>query len=336
MAHPTRASEKTLAAGNERGTVALLDECPDNLRQWEWHYLRAFGPMRRDREPSLQMGVQPIVAISLDPISNVASSVSPAALNGVNVDEAAVAAAIDAWSGALSIPAKWSGLVLSHPETSGLRATWLYANLVTDTDGLARGESQNAFTIKSNDLPGIVQAEIAGNAGEGPSYNDDGPTGDIAQQLRQLQLHNFVGQLAAAPAVSVPVPFDRATLLRSIDAQVKTWIDLKILDAPTFSQIDRFIQAAIIDASRNDPRSCEASVENIRRILRTIYPLLDKIVDDSVEAPDSPYISRLATRVLIVTAAAIGCGGSSNLVGTTQPPDSGGAAGSTSANGERS
>jgi hypothetical protein len=244
---------------------------------------------------------QSIVSFSIDPISGVASPIPSTALNDPSIAESAVVAAIDAWTQTLRMPPEWNGLVVAHPESPGLRATWLYSNVATETDGLTRGQTQNGFGIISNDLPGIVTAEVAGNSGEGPSFNDDGPTGDIAQQFQQLQLNNFVGRFAAVPAIQIPSPFNRAELLRRIEAQVGTWVALKILDPALYTQIDEFLQAAISAADTRDRSSCAAHLDKVHRLLHEI----DATFDESDDGPkdkdktESPLITRLAAHVLI-------------------------------------
>jgi hypothetical protein len=244
-------------------------------------------------------GRQPLISFILDPVSDIVSSV-PLPKSASEARAMSIAEAQAASSAAVSSPEGWLAQSRYSTGGTGLRIGWRYGNHRTDSDGLPLGREQGGFGIISKDLPGIIASRLSGNSGLTLRFTDEGPgSTDILDQLNELQVHNYVTRFALVPAVPVPTPFDRAELLRRIDAQVKTWVDLKLLDAVVYSRIDRFIQAAIAAASSKDLKACGEHIGNIERQIHEIYESLEDTDGEAAdENQDSPLLSRLAARVL--------------------------------------
>jgi hypothetical protein len=244
--------------------------------------------------------LQPLVILALDPVSSVVGSI-PISQVMPGIDDQTLAKALDSWAASLAAPPNWRGVAIVDPTGSALRVAWLDTAAQNQTDGLAPRKVQDGFRLLSADLPGIGPAQVTGNAGLPATLTDDGPVGDIGAQLQVLQMNDFVARFAAVPVIQIPSPFSRAELLRRIDAQVGTWVGLKILDPVLYTQIDGFLQAAISAADRSDPSSCAAHVDHVDKLLHEIYAALDGLDDDPKDKDkvESPLITRLAARVLI-------------------------------------
>ncbi len=58
-------ADRAWAAGNERTAVALLEQCPEEFRRWEWYYMRAADPARRDAQlTTLRTDGKPIACMT--------------------------------------------------------------------------------------------------------------------------------------------------------------------------------------------------------------------------------------------------------------------------------
>lgn len=242
---------------------------------------------------------QPLVMLALDPIPDINAPI-PLSKRLVDLKTAGVATQLGAGRAVLLTPAGWQGTTVPSVQSPNfLRLGWTFGSLAFPQAGLAPGQVQLGFGFTSTNLPGIaIAAQLSGNPERTNSFDDDGPTGDIGAQFNALQLHDYVTSVAAVPTVAIPMPFGRAELLRRIDAQMKTWVDLKLLDPTLLPQLDGYIQAAITAASVADLTSCAADVASVRNRLLQIYALLDDLPDEWTETADSPLIAKLAARVL--------------------------------------
>lgn len=240
---------------------------------------------------------QLLVTFVLEPVRDIQSPQSLPKRAG-DISSGQLADALAAGAAAVSTPKGWYGTEARG--TDGLRVAWMDNHIQDGMKGLGAGRRQRGFGFTSGDLPGIIAAQFTGNPTQRLAFPDEGPDGDIAARLGDLQVDDFVTAYAAVPSIPVPAPFDRAELLRRIGAQVKTWVGLKLLDPVVFSRIDGLIQAAVAAAAINDGRSCEADIDNVERQIHQMYESLDDTQDqdDSDEKPDSPPMSRLAARVL--------------------------------------
>lgn len=243
---------------------------------------------------------QPLLTFLLDPVSDLRSS-QPLPKRPSDVAPGQLGNALAAGTAALVVPSGWHAFELPNPSGVALRVAWADDSKGEGgARGLGTGRKQTGFGLASADLPGIIAAQFRGNPTHELAFPDEGPGGDISAQLDTLQLNDFVTAFAAVPSIAVPSPFDRAELLRRIDNQLKTWVDLKLLDPVVFSRIDGFIQAAIAAASNRSPESYRAHIGNIEKQVHEIYESLEDSEDGSSgERSDSPLISRLAARVLI-------------------------------------
>lgn len=240
---------------------------------------------------------QSLIQFVLDPVSDVVSPVRLPKTLGPT-DEQTLVAEVSALPTVLGIPAGWDATVIASRIRAGLRIGWGFKNVPDNNAGLRKGTVQGGFGFTSKDLPGIVAGQLSGNANL-TSFDDDGPTGDIGGQFNQLSTHDFVSRFTATPTIPVPVPFDRAEMVRRIDREVNNWVGMQLLDSVLFQQVDGFLQSAINAANLNDQVSFMAALGKVRNLIRNIYPTVDESETDWTDQSTSPLISRLAARVLL-------------------------------------
>ncbi len=242
---------------------------------------------------------QPVIQLVLDPVTDVRSATPlPRTLAQTPTDFQALRTQLSTAGTALGTPAQWRGSVYVSTSPPAVRVVWTYKDLSKSQAGLAPGQVQIGYTYSSSHLPGIIAAQLSGKVTTIPSFDDDGPVGSIGAQLEAIEQHDYVTRYAAVPAVAIPVPFDRAELLRRIETQAQSWVSLKILDPVAFAQIDSFIRAAIAALGQGNGAGCAANVSNTRSRLRQIYASLDDALDDWSEPSESPLMTKLAARVL--------------------------------------
>jgi hypothetical protein len=204
---------------------------------------------------------QPLVGLTLDPISAIWQSNPQQDLSSLN-------------NGALFIPADWDGFVMAN-STIGYRANWIYGKLEAENDGLHPGQTQTGFGFMSLDLPGVQVAELDGH-GTDPAFLGE-PDEDIVALYDQLVKDtSFVPRPAAVPAIAVPNPFDAAVLLDRIQAQMHTWIGMKLLDATFSSQLDRYLTSAADAYRHNQPKAAKDDIETIHKMLMSEHRDLDQ------------------------------------------------------------
>ncbi len=163
---------------------------------------------------------------------------------------------------------------------------------------------QDGFGFASKDIPGIGMAQIQGDT---PvfGYVDEGPDGEISDQLEKLRQNDFVPRPVAVPMIAVPDPFDAAALLGSIQTQMHTWIAMNLLDATFSGQLDRNFQSAISACQLNQPEVGKQQIEVLREMIRKEQPEVGRDEehesDKNHEKNDdrqAPLIDKLAARVL--------------------------------------
>lgn len=206
---------------------------------------------------------------------------------------------------ALSTPAGWSGSVsfgAMGRKDNTVRVGWSNSSGLLQPGGNMRG-----FGFVSTALPGIIMAALKGRAPV-HGWSGEGPTDESAidPQLRQIMRNNFVPHPVAVPAITVPSPFNAATLLESIQIQMHTWIGMQLLDATFSSQLDRYLTAAANAYRLNQPKAGKEHIQTLRKMLKKEHEDSDK--DDEKE--DGKHegkhdnkskripIDRLAARVL--------------------------------------
>ncbi len=243
---------------------------------------------------------QPLISFRIDPVSDiVSSSPLPKRRQDVAISE------LDQFSkvsrAAINIPRNWDGLVWIS-EAGGLRISWGWNLLDSPNAGLSAGSSQEGFGFSSRDIPGIGVAQFEGNT---PvfGYPDEGPKGEISDQLEKLRQNDYVPRNAAVPTIAVPVPFDATVLLDRIRAHVAAWPGRQLVDSAYAAQLDRYLVAAADAYRLNQPKAGKEHIETLRKMLAKEHHYLnhdDEDNDDSDErkAQTRFTIDRLAARVL--------------------------------------
>lgn len=209
-------------------------------------------------------------------------------------------------------PKGWYGNVLQNIGGRGVRINWHFGNLgENENKGLLPGESQNGFSIKSQDLPGIATARLSGNT---PvlALPDEGPAMDseVGKQLNQLTANDFVPRPAAVPLIPVPSPFDAAAVLTSLQKHVKEdLVGMTLIEPVLASRLDPLFAVAIDAAQRGNAEGTRKAIKDIRHLLKREHEDVDKNDDDEAEDDDQDdkkknqhknkrLIDKLAAKVL--------------------------------------
>lgn len=199
-------------------------------------------------------------------------------------------------------PAGWEGQISQNYDSTGVRANWRYPRHTAE-DGLGRGQRESGFNFESTDLPGIDQMRFRGSA---PTlvFPDEGPKKEIADQLDVLTdpIKNSVYQIAAAPRISVPTPYDAATVLANIQKHLDTdLVGMKLVDPALVAQMDPWFATAIDAAKRNNTAGLRNALQELRRLLKQECADVDQEGQEA-ETDDKPSpparIAKLAARVL--------------------------------------
>lgn len=254
------------------------------------------------RVANLPASVQPLISFGIDPVIGVsgADTLPP---RGTVQSSGNVSAFTTVAQNAMSAPAGWERYLAYSDAGAGLRVSWLFSNITGPSQGLLPGQRQIGFGVKSSALPGIGPVEIAGNSGRPMTYVDEGPTGDIETQVDALDAHDYLSPLAAVPHIAVPVPFDRAELLRRIDAEASSWVGLKLLDPALFAQLDQWLQAAIAAADRKDLPTCGLNVASLVKRIHDFHASLEDVPTNWTGSSPSSLIDRRAAQVLVFDLA---------------------------------
>jgi len=250
---------------------------------------------------------QPLVSLLFDPVTDIISA-SPLPKRYQDVNPANVLQHIAVAVSAISTPEGWTGR--STPSrTGGLRIGWSYDELINEKnerDGLLPGKTQAGFGFSSKDIVGISMAQMDGNAPH-ESYIDGGPSSlEITKLLEPLVQHDYVTRAAAAPAITVPTPFNAAVLIDRIQTQMHSWIAMQLLDATFSSQLDRYLTAAADAYRHNQPKAAKEHIQTLRRMLKKEHEDADRDDDKEDGKPEGKsdnqskhmLIDRLAARVL--------------------------------------
>ncbi len=242
-------------------------------------------------------GRQAVARVLIEPVSDVSALLlPPKSVEDIDIMRKAQLESTAAT--ALVTPANWTGRVTTSPG-GGLRITW-------DIDeggrgrGLLPGKTQPGFAIPANDLPGVVLAQITSDA---PvlDLGADGPQGDIRDRLYYLAAHNYVTRPIAVPSVTVPDPYDGAILLERVQAQMHTWIPIRLIDPLFSARLDHHLAAAAGALRQGMPEAARFDIQAIHTLLALQHPALD---GESGEAaclclkPEAAQIDLLAARTL--------------------------------------
>ncbi len=238
---------------------------------------------------------QDIVLLILDPVSSVATNLPDIPLNAppgkIMVDMIDVANHFDT-------PTPWKASMGYSRGQMSFRIGW--SSKVAN--GMRPGR-QAAFSFKSRDLPGIIEAEVYGYAPDSQEISGeeiDDEDGGFGQQYMELvSRKNFVGRNAAVPAIPVPAPFDAAVLLDRIRTQVATWPGKQLLDPAFAIQLDRKMVAAANAFRNNQPKAGREHIESLRRLLDREHRFLDHDDEDNDDTAEHKAATRLTIDRLV-------------------------------------
>ncbi len=221
----------------------------------------------------------------------------------------------------LTPSAEWAGWTIESIKNNkiGLRVGW-----DSTEESIAPGKSQSGFGVLSNDLPGIMAAEIKGDA-ELFWTEDEGPQGEIGDELDRLEQSDYVQRSIAVPLIAVPTVFDPAIVVDRIRAHIATWPnfvttgyngnvppDKKIflIDSALATHFDAEMLAVATAYRANQPQVARDHMEILLDMIRREHKDIDRDDDDEHDnkraerdsdrkATTQPIrLDRLAARVL--------------------------------------
>lgn len=238
---------------------------------------------------------QPLVMIVFDPVSSLVTTDS-ATQPELNMQPNATAQNWGVASYPMNVPEGWNGWVTTS-RIGGVRAGW-----DSSDDGLAPGGVPNNFGFFSGDLPGIGVVQLKGDSAI-RKFVDEGPIGEVGEQLGRLVQNDYVPRNAAVPTIAVPSPFDPAALLERIRAHVATWPGKQLVDPAYAAQLDRYLVASAEAYRLSNAKAGREHIETLRRMLAKEHHYLDHDEEDSDDAEERKAqtrfaIDRLAARVL--------------------------------------
>jgi hypothetical protein len=253
---------------------------------------------------------QAINLFVLDPVSSIITSqvipqVIPTDSQGI-VDRAKVMIRAEK---DIRTPALWEpSMTDSRKEgfrQGGFRIGWGFHDAAA---GLWPSTKQPAFGFESSDLPGLVNAEVAGNGPAGQGLGENGPDSDedsdFARQYDYLIIHDYVDVPVAVPAIKPSTPVDLKDIASQLQAHVRTWPALHVMDQATASKIDALLQQTIVALTASDARAASASLKAVRQLLRQSHPGYEADDDrnddnnrDQASNTGRP-VSKLAAKVL--------------------------------------
>lgn len=199
-------------------------------------------------------------------------------------------------------PTGWFGSVSPIYGETSVRLGW-HARAQQAGDGLKPGYSQPGFAIESGDLPGIGIMRLFG-ATPIRAFPDEGPDQPLADELDALLRpdNDSVPRLAAVPRISVPTPYDAATVLANIQKHLDTdLVGMKLVDPALVAKMDPWFATAIDAAKRNNTVALRNALQELRRLLKQECADVDQEGNET-ETDDKPVaparIAKLAARVL--------------------------------------
>jgi hypothetical protein len=207
----------------------------------------------------------------------------------------------------IGTPGLWEASVaasVAGSRKTGYRIGWGYTN----RDGIRPGGRERGFGFESSDLPGLVNAEIAGNGPAGQGLGENGPDSDddsdFARQYHYLIIHDYVDMPVAVPAIRPSTPVNLKDIASQLQAHVRTWPALHVMDQATASKIDALLQQTIVALTASDARAASASLKAVRQLLRQSHPGYEADDDrnddnnrDQASNTGRP-VSKLAAKVL--------------------------------------
>ncbi len=244
--------------------------------------------------------LQPLSMFLFDPVTDIASSI-PLPKREEDIDPNTIEQYFAVAADALVSPNGWVGQATAS-SSGGLRIGWININTSRPVSGISAGAVRGGFGFSSKDIPGIGVTQLQG---ETPvrSFVDEGPTGEIADQLEKLTQNDYIARFAAIPTIAVPNPFDAAVLLDRIRSHVATWPSKQLLDPAFAAQLDRTMVAAADAFRNNQPKAGREHIESLRKLLGKEHRFLDHDDEDNDDTPEHKAVTRLtidrlAARVL--------------------------------------
>lgn len=201
-----------------------------------------------------------------------------------------------------AIPSGWFGRITPDAgRSSGVIVAWSPRE---DNGGIKPGASRAGFGFKSIDLPGIGIMKLSGPI-TGYPVIDGGPSelSPIRNRMNEIQENDFIFRNTAIPKISVGNPFNVTTVLSGIQKHIGTdLVSMKLVDATLASQLDRLLQAAADAVKLGNTKAVREYINEARKLLKTHCPDVDDDDfdkdDDGKNKPQSPFIDKLAARVL--------------------------------------
>ena len=238
---------------------------------------------------------QPIVMVLFDPVAGLITTDSQSQLAATMASNS-VAQNWGVASYPINSPSGWIGRVTASRKGK-LRVGW-----DSGDGGVQPGLQLNGYGIFSTALPGIGIANIQGDSSL-LEMADEGPIGEIGDQLDNLVKRDFVSRPAVVPTIAVPAPFDATVLLERIRAEMQTWPGKQLLDPAFAAQLDRYIVSAAEAFRLNDPKAAKEHIQTLRKILDKEHRGLENDDADDEDTEEHKQaarrsIDRLAARVL--------------------------------------
>lgn len=208
-------------------------------------------------------------------------------------------------NGTQTIPSGWSGSVSKNYVGQGLYVSWSYRRGQNPLAGLTPGYAQTGFGVESSDLPGVVEVELDGATPLIVWAGEIDPASEVGKQVNQLETSNFVRIASAVPRISVPSPYDAATVLTNIQKHLDTdLVGLKLVGPALVTELDRWLDAAIAAAKSGNSAALKADIKELRKLLKREHEDVDKENDGDAKDDDDKnkttrrQIDKLAARVL--------------------------------------
>ncbi len=205
-------------------------------------------------------------------------------------------------AGSVTNVGNWQGHAVPYRD-SGQLLSWS-CSMKTKVCNLAPGGRQGEFVADSNDLPGIVMAQITGDSQPATWIGEYESSTPVGRQIDDLTTNDFVGRLAVAPRIPVPTPLDTAAVLRNIQKHVDSDLVKLGLVNPSFAaELDRWFQAAIAAVSNGNLGAVRHDLNELHRLLEREHKGLDRGDEEGKDTKGrdrgrSGLIDRLAARVL--------------------------------------
>lgn len=202
-------------------------------------------------------------------------------------------------------PEGWVGhATLDRAAGSGFIVGWFFRRSGGPWEaGLKPGAAVSGIGLDSKDLPGVGKVALWGASPPGQSFPDEGPNeGPFRDELLRIHDNDFVTRLAAVPRISVPTPYDAATVLTNIQKHLDTdLVSMKLVDPTLVAQMDPWFAAAIDAAKRNNTVALRNALQELRRLLKQECADVDQ-EGSEMETDDKPVaparIAKLAARAL--------------------------------------